>query len=112
MFFEASVAEGVFPTDAKSMYLVLAAQGTRWEIPGSRCFGSCHGISFPLEWRPVVDEGKVGELLAWVRATDPKLEEIDMRAESAIRAYGPHIFTQSACHQYSGSTRIRKSCDE
>ncbi len=111
MFFEASVAEGVFPADAKAMYLVLAAQGSRWEVPGSRCFGSCHATSQPLEWRPVIDERKVGELLAWVRVADPKLEEIDMRAQSAIRVLGPHIFTQPACQEFSGSTRIRKSCD-
>ena len=112
MFYEASVAEGVPPADAKAMYLVLATQGSRWEVPGSKCFGSCHGASGTLEWRPVVDERKVGELLAWVRAADPELRDIDMRAQSAIRAVGPHIFTQSACQEFSGSTRIRKSCDE
>jgi len=54
MFFEAAVAEGVAPRDAKVMYLLLAIQGSRWEVPGSRCFGSCHGVSGPLEWRPVM----------------------------------------------------------
>ena len=60
MFFEAAVAEGVAPRDAKVMYLLLALQGSRWEVPGSRCFGSCHGVSDPLEWRPVIDEASDG----------------------------------------------------
>ena len=53
-----------------------------------------HGISGPLEWRPVIIEAKAGELVNWVCAADPNLEEIDRRAQSAIRAKGPHIFTQ------------------
>jgi hypothetical protein len=111
MFFEASVAEGVAPQDAKVMYLLLALQGSRWEVAGSRCFGSCHGVSGPLEWRPVIDEARAEELVQWVRANDPKLEDIDLRAQYAIRANGPHIFTQPACNRFSGSTMIRKSCD-
>ena len=71
MFFEAAVAEGVALQDAKVMYLLLAIQGSRWEVPGSRCFGSCHGVSGPLEWRPVIDEARAGELVKWVRAADP-----------------------------------------
>ena len=111
MFFEAAVAEGVAPRDAKVMYLLLALQGTRWEVPGSRCFGSCHGLTTPLEWRPVIDEAKTTDLVNWVRAADPKLEEIELRAHSTIRAKGPHIFTQPACDMFSGSTQVRKSCD-
>lgn len=111
MFFEASVAEGVPEPEAKIMYLVLAAQGTRWEIPGSRCYGSCHGQAEPLEWRPVVDEVRLGELMKWVRADDPKIEAIDHQVHEAIRAYGPHIFEQPKCNRFSGSTMIRKSCD-
>ena len=111
MFFEAAVAEGVAPQDAKVMYLLLALQGSRWEVPGSRCFGSCHGVSGPLEWRPVVDEARSGELVQWVRAADPKLEEIDLRAQSTLRAKGPHIFTQPPCDMFSGSTLVRKRCD-
>jgi hypothetical protein len=110
MFFEASVAEGVFPPDAKAMYLLLSLQGSRWEVAGSRCFGSCHGRTVPLEWRPVVDENLIGELLGWVRSADPRLEEIDRHAEAAIRARGPHIFEQPPCNQYSGSTRVRWRC--
>jgi hypothetical protein len=101
----------VFPTDAKAMYAVLAAQGSRWEIKGSHCFGSCHGATLPLEWRPMVDERKVGELVAWVRAADPSLEEIDERARKTIKSPGPHIFEQPPCEgMYSGSTRVRNKC--
>lgn len=113
MFYEASVLEGVFSADAKAMYAVLATQGSRWELKGSRCFGSCHGSTLPLEWRPVVDERKVNELVAWARAADPELREIDVRARRAIKAFGPHIFTQPECDDlFSGSTRIRKHCND
>ena len=112
MFFEAAVAEGVALRDAKVMYLLLAIQGSRWEVLGSsRCFGSCHGVSGPLEWRPVINEARTGELVNWVRTADPKLEEIDRHAQSAIRAKGPHIFTQPPCDRFSGSTLVRKSCE-
>jgi len=113
MFYEASVAEGVFPADAKAMYAVLAAQGSRWEVKGSSCFGTCHGNGLPLEWRPVVNERKVGELVEWARANDPSLPEIEARAMKVIKAQGPHIFTQPECDDlFSGSTRIRKHCDD
>jgi hypothetical protein len=111
MFFEAAVAEGVAAQEAKVMYLLLALQGSRWEVPGSRCFGSCHGVSGPLEWRPVIDEARSAELVNWVRAADPQLEEIELRAHAAIRAKGPHIFTQPPCDMFSGSTQVRKRCD-
>jgi hypothetical protein len=111
MLFEASITEGVAPQDAKVMYLLLAVQGSRWEVPDSRCFGSCHGVSGPLEWRPVINEAKTEELVNWVRGADPDIEEIDRRAQSAIRAKGPHIFTQPPCDMFSGSTRVRKRCD-
>ncbi|HXF18600.1 MAG TPA: hypothetical protein VN496_16455, partial [Burkholderiales bacterium] len=75
------------------------------------CFGSCHGISSPLEWRPVADETRASELINWVRATNPKLADIDEQVPSAIRANGPHIFTQPPCAMFSGSTQVRKSCD-
>jgi Protein of unknown function (DUF1353) len=111
MFFEASLSEGLAAQDTKVLYLLLAIQGTRWEVPGSGCFGVCHMTSVPLEWRPVVDEARSTELVKWVRDSDPTLEDIDLRAQSAIRAPGPHIFSQPVCNEFSGSTRIRKSCD-
>jgi Protein of unknown function (DUF1353) len=111
MFFEASIAEGVPVPDAKIMYLILVVQGTRWEVAGHRCYGSCHGRETPLEWRPVVNEARTAELVTWVRASNPDLREIDLKAQSAIHSLGPHIFPQPKCVEFSGSTRIRKSCD-
>jgi Protein of unknown function (DUF1353) len=111
MFFEASQTEGMDSREAKVLYLLLVIQGSRWEVPGSGCFGVCHMTSVPLEWRPVIDEARTAELIEWVRASDPALDQIDLRAQSAIRAPGPHIFTQPACNEFSGSTRVRKSCD-
>jgi len=68
-------------------------------------------VSGPLEWRPVVNEARIAELVNWVRNADPKLDEIDGRALSAIRAKGPHIFTQPPCDMFSDSTLVRRSCD-
>ncbi len=111
MFFEAAVTEGVSPRDAKVMYLLLVIQGSRWEVPGSRCFGSCHGLATPLEWRPVINDARTAQLATWVHTADPELDEIDRQAQSAIRANGPHIFPQPACDMFSGSTQVRKRCD-
>jgi hypothetical protein len=111
MFFEASLTEGVPSREAKVMYALLAAQGSRWEVAGSRCYGSCHSPSRPLEWRPMVDEARVRELVRWVHATDPTLDEIGLRARTAIRATGPHIFPQQACSRMRGATAPRGGCD-
>ncbi len=113
MFFEASLAEGAKPDEAKVMYLLLAIQGSRWEKARepSFCFGACHSPIIPLEWRPVIDEARSADLVQWVRSSDPHLDEIDSQAQTAIRAHGPHIFRQPACQRFSGSTLIRKTCD-
>jgi len=111
MFFEACLVEGVPAQEAKAMYALLAAQGSRWEVPGSRCYGSCHGLTQPLAWRPVVDETRVLELIRWVRAKDPTLEEIDVRSGRAVNATGPHIFPQPECSRVLGATATRGGCD-
>jgi len=67
MFLDASVAEGVTKSDAKAMYTLLRAQGSRWEVPDSQCYGHCHPKGKPLLWRPLVDEAVAGELLAACR---------------------------------------------
>ena len=110
MFYEASVAEGVMPSEAKAMYLVLQAQGSRWEVVGSRCYGFCHGKSEPLIWRPMADDQRLAELLNWVRASDPGLEEVEARARAAILDPGPHVFPQDRCRVYSGSTLVKVLC--
>jgi len=110
MFLEASLAEGVTQSEAKAMYMLLRAQGSRWEVPGSRCYGSCHGKTEPLLWRPVVDEAVVGDLLGWVRHNDPSLLDIEQRAETAILDRGPHVFPLQPCLVFSGSTLIGRVC--
>ena len=113
MFYEASMAEGVSPNEAKVMYLLVAIQGSRWVQARSKsfCFGACHSPIIALEWRPVVDESLSAELVKWVRAADPKLEDIDKLAQTAIISNGPHIFPRPACQRFSGSTLVRRSCD-
>jgi Protein of unknown function (DUF1353) len=112
MFYEASLAEGVTANEAKVMYLLVAIQGSRWVQARSKsfCFGACHSPIVPLEWRPVADEARSGELVKWVRTHDPKLEDIDKLAQSAIISNGPHIFPRPACQRFSGSTLIRREC--
>jgi hypothetical protein len=112
MFLEAALVEGVTPMEAKVMYLLLAVQGSRWEVPDSHCFGSCHRPSKPLFWRPVAKEARTAELVKWVRDANPRIEEIDKRALLAIRARGPHIVTQPDCSKMSYViTRTRNNCD-
>lgn len=93
MFYEAAVTEGVAPGEAKVMYTVLSASGTRWALHGpNSCFSRCHVSETQLEWRPRVDHDKLVSLLSWVRAEDPSLDEIDQRATETIIEKGPHIF--------------------
>ncbi|MBI1396358.1 MAG: DUF1353 domain-containing protein [Betaproteobacteria bacterium] len=110
MFFDAALAEGVDAPDAKAMYLVLHAQGSRWEVAGSRCYGTCHGRTRPLVWRPVVDEAKLRDLLLWVRAGNPGLGEIEDRARPVILERGPHIFPRAPCFDDSGGRHVRVHC--
>jgi hypothetical protein len=110
MFLEASMAEGIVPSEAKAMYLLLRAQGSRWEIPASRCYGSCHGKTEPLLWRPVVDEAVVNDLLGWVRRDNPSLLEIEQFAETAVLDRGPHVFPLQPCLVFSGSTLVGRIC--
>lgn len=110
MFLEAALAEGVDPPDARAMYLVLHAQGSRWEVAGSRCYGTCHSRREPLVWRPVVDEAGLGELLRWVRTAEPAVDEIEARAKRVILDRGPHIFPRKPCFDASGPAAMRVEC--
>lgn len=110
MFYEAAIAEGVMPAEAKAMYLVLQAQGSRWEVPGSRCYGSCHGKTEKLIWRPMADDARLVDLLNWVRANDPSLEDVERRSKAAILDPGPHVFPQDRCRVFSGSTLVKVLC--
>ncbi|MGD8789332.1 MAG: DUF1353 domain-containing protein [Burkholderiales bacterium] len=93
MFFEASLAEGVTPAEAKVMYLLLYATGPRWAIRGkSSCFNHCHTAVSELAWRPLVEDEPVAALVGWVRSEDPGLEQIEQRVRKVILHPGPHVF--------------------
>lgn len=93
MFYDGTLTEGVQPLEAKVMYLLLSASGSRWAPHGpDSCFSRCHNGAEELEWRPRVDEEKLASLLNWVRTENPSLEAIDQRASAAIIEKGPHIF--------------------
>jgi hypothetical protein len=96
MFYRAALAEGVDAVEAKVMYLVLFAQGSRWEVHGSSCFGSCHAAAPALVWRPVVHEEDLRPLAERIRQSNPSLEQIEQWAIGAIHKPGPHIFAQQA----------------
>lgn len=93
MFVEGSVVEGVHTIDARVMYMLLHATGSRWAVRWmSGCYGRCHAADSELEWRPRVDDEKVIALVTWVRQEAPSLEAIERRVGEAIIEAGPHIF--------------------
>ncbi len=93
MFYDAAVAEGVASSEAKVMYTVLSASGSRWAMHGpNSCFSRCHVDEDELEWRPRVDDEKLVALLGWVRTENPSLDAVDLRVSEAIIEKGPHIF--------------------
>lgn len=93
MFHEGSITEGILPIEAKVMYMLLNASGSRWEVrETSTCFSHCHTGDSELVWRPVIDEEPVIALASWVRQDDPSLEEIEKRTSEVILHPGPHIF--------------------
>lgn len=93
MFYEASVVEGILPIEAKVMYMLMNAAGSRWaERRSSSCFSSCHTGDHDLVWRPLVDDDPVVALVSWVRQSDPSLDEIDQRVGETLIYAGPHTF--------------------
>jgi hypothetical protein len=93
MFYDAAITERVAPGEAKIMYTVLSASGSRWAMRGpNSCFSRCHTDAEELEWRPRVDHEKLVALLEWVRSENPTLDAVDQRASEAILEEGPHIF--------------------
>jgi len=93
MFYEGGLTEGVEPVEAKVMYMVLSASGSRWAPHGpNSCFSRCHTGDKELEWRPRVNDEKLTSLLKWVQSENPSLDAIDQRASDAIIEKGPHIF--------------------
>ena len=93
MFFEGSVAEGVLPIEAKVMYALMNATGSRWALhESSTCFVHCHSGDLHLTWRPIVVDEQVLALAGWVRSEDPSLEEIEAKVKQVILHPGPHVF--------------------
>lgn len=91
MFYESAMGEGVPEGEAKVMYMLLQASGSRWAVHGpSNCFSRCHGPEAKLEWRPRVNDDEVLSLVDWVRGETPSLEDIEQRVRSIIIEEGPH----------------------
>ncbi len=93
MFYEASIVEGVVPIEAKVMYMLLNAAGSRWEVrETSTCFSHCHTGESELLWRPIVDDEPIIALASWVRQEDPSLDDVEQRVRDVILHPGPHVF--------------------
>lgn len=93
MFYEGSIVEGILPIEAKVMYMLLNAAGSRWEVrETSTCFSHCHTGESELIWRPVVDDEPIVALASWVRQEDPSLEDVEQRVSAIILHPGPHVF--------------------
>lgn len=92
MFYDAAVAEGVLPVEAKVMYLLLYATGPRWAVTGTRdCHGRCHRRDEDLAWSPQVDHEQVLSLVGWVHAQEPSLNAIEREVDKVIIQPGPHV---------------------
>jgi len=94
MFYHASLTEGADEVNAKIMYAALYAAGLRWEMPGSRCFRSCHAAAPSLSWKPQVEDKDVRPVADWIRQDNPGLDEIDARVDATVKKPGPHVFAQ------------------
>ena len=91
MFYESAIGEGVSEVEAKVMYALLRAGGSRWAIHGpANCFSRCHGPDAHLEWRPRVNDDDVLALVDLIRAEAPVLDDIERRVGSILIEEGPH----------------------
>jgi len=92
IFYDGAVTEGVDPVEAKVMYTLLSASGSRWaQHSPDGCFNRCHNRFKELEWRPTINEQQLISMLDWVRKENPTLDAIDERASEVIIDKGPHI---------------------
>jgi Protein of unknown function (DUF1353) len=95
MLFNASRVEGLDEIEAKILYTVAYASGSRWEIKeSSRCFGSCHAAAPALSWRPAVADTELRDWVEWTRRVNPSLDRIDEYLNGVIKRPGPHLFMQ------------------
>ena len=91
MAYEAMQVEGLPRSEANLVLMLLRATGTRWATKGpGNCFSRCHGPDANLEWRPIVKDEAVLELVKWARNSRLTVEEIELRVNEIILEEGPH----------------------
>ncbi|MBT6184242.1 MAG: DUF1353 domain-containing protein [Betaproteobacteria bacterium] len=90
MLHEAMQAEGVPLSDANLAFMLLRATGTRWSIKGYGGCARCHGPTTPLEWRPLVKDEDILDLVDWARNERLSLSEIESKVLELIIEEGPH----------------------
>ena len=91
MAYEAMQVEGMPRSEANLVLMLLRATGTRWATKGpGNCFSRCHGPDANLEWRPIVRDEAVLELVEWARNSRLTVEEIELRVNEIILEEGPH----------------------
>jgi hypothetical protein len=83
-------AEGVPLADANLAFMLLRATGTRWSIKGYGGCARCHGPTTPLEWRPLVKDEDILDLVDWARNERLSLSEIESKVLELIIEEGPH----------------------
>lgn len=84
----AARAEGVDETQARLLYVAAYAGGWRWEVAGSRCYGTCHLGA--LAWQPDPTAADLAPVADWVRTSQPGLDAIDARLDALLSRRGPH----------------------
>ncbi len=94
VLYHASIAEGVSPAQARSLYAAVYAAAWRWEPRTSSCFRSCHAAAPSLSWKPEVSVAEIQPVLDWIARELPEPDAIDERLDATIRKPGPHLFAQ------------------
>jgi hypothetical protein len=94
MFYAAILTEGLSTREAKLLYMAVYAGGWRWEPRESSCYKSCHAGAALLSWQPDVTLSELAPVADWLQQTDPSLEEIEKRVDTAVKRPGPHVFAQ------------------
>lgn len=94
MLYNASLAEGLGPAEAKLLYATVYAGGWRWEPRTSSCYRSCHAAATMLAWQPDLNQAEFQPVVDWLLGTDPTLEEIEQRVDAVTPRPGPHLFVQ------------------
>lgn len=83
MFYDAMVAGGVSELEAKLLYGAVYAGGPRWDIVVTKNLqGTEERIVIPRS--VVISDQAQQEANAWIRSTNPSLEEIERRLETQV----------------------------